>query len=51
MMNKSLDEILAYINAAPTPEERRKRKTQMYCYIYNNPRPLHKLMNDKGELK
>jgi hypothetical protein len=44
---KMLAECRAYINAAPTPEERSKRKQQMYVHIYSSSQPLSTWLKDQ----
>ena len=37
-------ELRDYINSAPTPQERQRRKMQMYRELYSNPQPLKSIL-------
>jgi hypothetical protein len=40
---------LEYINSAPTPEERNRRKREMYVTIYSNPQKFSDWLKEKGK--
>ena len=48
---KMLAECRAYINAAPTPQERARRKQQMYVHIYSSSEPLSAWLKKEKEQK
>jgi hypothetical protein len=41
---KKVKELQDYINSAPTPQERQRRKMQMYSELYIYPQPLKSIL-------